>query len=74
MNGEKTELSQQSFNLMAHPSWHPSGQFVAFAINHSDLPFYGNIGLPAQLYNPASDILVYDVVNKQLITGSELIS
>jgi hypothetical protein len=74
LNGEKTELSQQSISHMAYPAWHPSGNFVAFAINHSDLPFYGNIGLPAQLYNPASDILVYDVVNKQLITGSELIS
>lgn len=74
INGEKTELSQQSFSRMAYPSWHPSGKFVAFAVNHSDLPFYGNIGLPAQVYNPVSDILVYDLVNKQLITGPALIS
>lgn len=74
INGEKTELPQQSLSRMAYPSWHPSGKFIAFALNHSDLPFYGNRGLPAEAYNPVSDILVYDIVNKQLITGPELIS
>ena len=62
-----------SFNrAVAYRAWHPNGRIVAFSANTVN-QFFHTVGENRDVYDKASDVLIYDVVSNT-ITTSPLIS
>ena len=56
----------------AYPSWHPSGNLIAFSANHV-LIFYHAFGRSRDVLDTASDLIVYNV-DSNTVTSSPQIS
>lgn len=74
-NGEMDKLNTktpQTISPLVYPSWHPSGKYVAFSVNGTELTFYANNPNKMEVYDTKSDVVVYDVENYELITCEQL--
>lgn len=61
-----------AISALVYPSWHPSGKFVAFSINNTTQdthPVHRT-----EVYDKASDVVVYDVEKQEIITTQALFS
>jgi hypothetical protein len=56
-----------------YPSWHPSGNYVAFSVNLISQAFTTNKNKPIEVQDAASDIVIYDI-RKNIITTSPKVS
>lgn len=59
---------------LIYPSWHPSGKFVAFSVNKIRQAFYANNQDRVEVYDMASDVVVYDLEHEQILTAPHLSS
>jgi Tol biopolymer transport system component len=57
-----------------YPYWHPSGDYVAFSTNKTNQMFHMKDKNRIEVFDAASDVLVYDVKNHRVITDSLLFS
>ena len=70
-NGELTKIM---FNEIGpkknttYPAWHPEGRFIAFSSNTTRQMFYVHGHKPIEVYDYASDLLVYDTESGEVIT------
>lgn len=70
-NGELTKIE---FNKIGpkknttYPAWHPEGRFIAFSSNTTRQTFYLHGHKPIEVYDYASDILLYDTQTSEVIT------
>lgn len=53
-----------------YPSWHPSGNFIAFSANEIQQYFHSAGQKPIEVSDLASDLMVYDVQNHLSFTDS----
>ena len=51
-----------------YPAWHPEGRFIAFSSNTTRQTFYLHGHKPIEVYDYASDILLYDTQTSEVIT------
>ena len=51
-----------------YPMWHPSGRFIVFSSNVTRQFFYGHSQDKIEVYDQASDLMIYDVNNNQVLT------
>ena len=61
-----------AISALVYPSWHPSGKFVAFSINNTTQdthPVHRT-----EVYDKASDVVVYDVEKQEIVTTQALFS
>ena len=56
-----------------YPSWHPSGNFIAFSVNNIFQSFHSVRTKRIEVYDTLSDIIVYDV-NKKIVSTCKDIS
>jgi hypothetical protein len=65
--------TDSTISPLVYPSWHPSARFVAFSTNHTILAYHINNKNAAEVYDDASDVVVYDV-ERHTILSSPLLS
>jgi hypothetical protein len=59
---------------LVYPSWHPSGRFVAFSVNQTQQSFHQNDPNRVEVFDEASDVVVYDVEQHEIVTTPTLFS
>lgn len=68
------ELTKVKFNEIGpkknttYPAWHPDGRFIAFSSNTTRQTFYVHGKKPLEVYDYASDLVVYDTQTGEVIT------
>jgi Tol biopolymer transport system component len=66
--------TDQTVSALVYPSWHPSGKYVAFSTNTTNQAFHVNDRNRIEVYDTESDVVVYDVNKKEIITTEALFS
>ncbi len=51
-----------------YPAWHPEGRFIAFSANTTHQSFFAEGLQPIEVYDDASDLLLYDTKTGEVIT------
>lgn len=69
---EKLDTKTDStISALVYPYWHPSGRYVAFSVNSTWQNFFNHDPNRIEVYDKASDVVVYDV-QKNVIGWSPL--
>ncbi|SHE39086.1 TolB family protein [Dysgonomonas macrotermitis] len=55
-----------------YPYWHPSGDYIAYSVNQTKQGFHERHNERIEVFDEASDVVVYDVKKNQLLTSSLL--
>lgn len=69
-NGEVEKINAKlphNASSLVYPAWHPSGRFVAFSVNDTKQLFHTTDRNRIEVMDYASDVLVYDVEQKQIL-------
>ena len=66
--------TEQTVSALVYPSWHPSGKYVAFSVNNTKQAFHTTDPNRVEVYDLASDVVVYDVKKHEIITCPLLFS
>jgi len=78
MDGNQIEKlntkTEQTVSNLVYPSWHPSGDFVAFSVNDTKQNFHTSDPNRVEVLDYASDVVVYDVNRHEIITAPPLFS
>ena len=78
VDGDKIEKlntkTEQTISSLVYPSWHPSGKYVAFSVNNTKQGFHANDRNRIEVFDEASDVVVYDVVKHEVVTTARLFS
>lgn len=76
--GDKIEKlntkTEQTISSLVYPSWHPSGKYVAFSVNNTAQSFHMNDKNVVEVFDDASDVVVYDIEKHEIITAPQLFS
>lgn len=76
-NGHIHKLNTKTDEIMSslvYPSWHPSGDYIAFSVNNTQQLFHQNHENRIEVYDSNSDVVIYDVNNNEIFTSVELFS
>ena len=63
--------TDSTISALVYPYWHPTGRYVAFSVNKTNQNFFSHNKNRVEVYDSASDVVVYDV-EKHEITWSPL--
>ena len=78
IDGDKIEKlntkTEQTISSLVYPSWHPSGKYVAFSVNNTKQGFHANDRNRIEVFDEASDVVVYDVKKHEIVTTAKLFS
>ena len=78
VDGDKIEKlntkTKETISPLVYPSWHPSGKYVAFSVNTTKQAFHLNDRNRVEVYDEASDVVVYDVEKHEIVTASNIFS
>lgn len=78
IDGDKIEKlntkTKQTISSLVYPSWHPSGKYVAFSVNSTKQGFHMNDRNRIEVFDEASDVVVYDVEKHEIVTTTHLFS
>ena len=66
--------TEQTISFLVYPSWHPGGRFIAFSTNVTKQAFHMNNRNRIEVFDEASDVVIYDVEKHEIITSSLLFS
>lgn len=75
-DGEYSKVNTKTDNTISagvYPSWHPSGDFIAYSVNNIVQSFPAIPGKKIEVYDTLSDVVIYDI-KKNLIITSDLLS
>jgi hypothetical protein len=76
-DGELRRVDTQGPGMISagvYPRWHPSGRYVAFSANTTRQNFHAGNPAKIEVYDMASDIVVYDTEKNRVITTPGLSS
>lgn len=59
----------QTISALVYPSWHPSGNWVAFSVNNTKQMFHTTDKNRVEVFDLASDVVVYDVNKHEIFTS-----
>ena len=62
----------ETLSNCVYPYWHPSGRFIAYSVNTTRQMFPMDPGQRIEVYDTASDIVVYDTEQNHLISSKHL--
>ncbi len=74
LDGDVEKLNTKTdstISALVYPYWHPSGRYVAFSVNSTSQNFFSHNKNRIEVYDSASDVIVYDVERHE-ITWSPL--
>lgn len=78
VDGNKIEKlntkTDRTLSSLVYPSWHPSGKYVAFSVNSTKQAFHLNHKNRIEVFDEASDVVVYDTERHEIVTSSLLTS
>lgn len=78
IDGDKVEKlntkTDNTISSLVYPSWHPSGKYVAFSVNTTKQAFHTNHKNRIEVFDLASDVVIYDVEKQEIITSAPLFS
>lgn len=78
IDGNKIEKlntkTEQTISSLVYPSWHPSGKYVAFSVNTTKQGFHAHDRNRIEVFDEASDVVVYDVAKHEIVTTARLFS
>ena len=78
IEGDKIEKlntkTPQTISPLVYPSWHPTGNFVAFSVNSTKQMFHTTDKNRVEVFDYASDVVVYDVKKHEIVTSPLLSS
>ena len=63
--------TDSTISALVYPYWHPSGDYIAFSVNKTLQAFHNHDANRIEVYDEASDVVVYDVRN-HTVTWSPL--
>ena len=76
-NGGKEKLdtkTDRTISALVYPYWHTSGRYVAFSVNKTNQVLHSTDPNRIEVFDEASDVVVYDVDNHQIVTSEYLCS
>lgn len=59
---------------VTYPAWHPEGRFIAFSSTKTYLGAYDQGRQPVEVYDVASDLLLYDINEGEVLTDSRFLA
>ena len=59
--------TDQTISPLVYPSWHPSGRYVAFSVNTTRQDFHTHHPNRIEVFDTASDVVVYDVEQHRIL-------
>lgn len=78
INGKKIEKldtkASDKVQSLVYPSWHPSRNLVAFSANTTRQAFHMNDKNRIEVYDQASDVVIYDIDQHEVVTDSLIFS
>lgn len=54
----------------SYPCWNPTGRYIAFSSNITRQAFFDHGKKPLEVYDLESDLMIYDVENRQVLTDT----
>lgn len=76
-DGKREKLNTKTdhtLSALVYPYWHPSGDYVAFSVNKTLQIFHTRNINRIEVYDEASDVVVYDVNKHEIVTTASLSS
>ena len=76
-DGEAVRLDTESdpaLSPLVYPCWHPSGRYIAFSVNRTRQSFFNSHPDRIEVYDTASDVVVYDLETCRFIRSPLLAS
>ena len=76
-SGDITKLNgkvSDKIPSLVYPSWHPTGDFIAFSTNQTRQAFHFNDKNRIEVMDYSSDVLLYDVKKNEVMTVPHLFS
>lgn len=76
-DGEIEKLDTKTdgtISALVYPSWHPGGRYIACSVNNTFQTFHNNDPNRIEVYDTASDVVVYDIRNHRILTAPPLSS
>ena len=70
-NGELKKIDFKSIGPKkntTYPAWHPEGRYIAFSSNTTHQVFFGEGEQPIEVFDTASDLVVYDTQTGEVLT------
>lgn len=64
--------TEETLSALVYPSWHPSGRFIAFSVNATRQDFHSADRNRVEVYDLASDVVLYDVEKHEIFTTAAL--
>jgi hypothetical protein len=78
IDGKKIERlntkNPETISNLVYPSWHPSGKYIAFSVNSTKQSFHINDPNRIEVFDEASDVVVYDVGKHEIVSDSLIFS
>lgn len=71
-NGKIEKLNtktDETISALVYPYWHPSGKYIAFSVNKTKQSFHHADRNRVEVFDQASDVVVYDVEKHQISTS-----
>ena len=66
--------TEQTISNMTYPFWHPSGNFITTSVNDIKQFFHSVKEKKMEVFDLESDVIVYDVQNKEILSKASLIT
>ena len=60
--------TDETMSACVYPYWHPSGRFIAYSVNQTQQVYHSTKEKLLEVYDLASDIVVYDIETDELLT------
>jgi hypothetical protein len=60
--------TDQTISALVYPSWHPSGNFIAFSTNKTKQIFHCTNRNRIEVFDSESDVMVYDIKQHNILT------
>ena len=76
-NGGREKVDTRADSLISalvYPYWHTSGHYVAFSVNRTNQVLHSIDPNRIEVFDEASDVVVYDVDNHRIVTADHLSS
>ena len=64
--------TDQTISSLVYPYWHPSGRYAAFSVNMTNQFLHTTDPDRIEVFDEASDVVVYDVDSHQIVTADKL--
>jgi Tol biopolymer transport system component len=78
INGENIQKlntqTEQTISHLTYPYWHPSGKYLAASVNDVKQFFHAVKDLKMEVFDLESDVVVYDIENKAILSAASLIT